>query len=263
MLKFQYRSSKFNLFGQILLKQHLCYFCKVRIADMSFILDRPETEKDFQRLLHLIKLRKNGDSVAAMKRQGIEYKQNWGVSIVELRELSRGFSPDHLLALKLWNKQWRESMILATLLDEPDKVNEEQMDFWTRSFETQEIAEQASSNLWVKTRFAFVKAIEWSRGKKHLVRLTGIHLMGRLAMVQKDAIDEMYEPFFEELVVVGKDPQLSVVVYRTVIALGARSRVLKEQAVQLAESFRINERHEIIRLGEMLLDELSFVSFDS
>lgn len=230
---------------------------------MSFILDKPEAEKDFQRLLHLIKLRKNGDSVAAMKRQGIEYKQNWGVSIVELRELSRDFKPDHVLALKLWNRQWRESMILATLLDEPDKVNEEQMDFWTRSFETQEIAEQASANLWVKTKFAFIKAIEWSRGKKHLVRLTGIHLMGRLALVQKDAIDEMYEPFFEELAVVGKDPRLSPVVYRTVVALGARSPVLKEQAVQLASIFRLNEKEETLKLGDMLTDELNFISFDS
>jgi hypothetical protein len=230
---------------------------------MNYILDNPEAEQDFQRLLNLIKLRKNGDSVAAMKRQGIEYKQNWGVSIVELRGLSRGYKPDHLLALKLWNKQWRESMILATLLDEPDKVNEEQMDFWTKSFETQEIAEQASANLWVNTKFAFVKAIEWSRGKKHLVRLTGIHLMGRLAMVHKEAIDEMYESFFEELAVVGKDPRLSPVLYRTVIALGARSQLMKEQAVQLAEIFRSNERQEIVKLGEMLIDELNFVSFDS
>jgi 3-methyladenine DNA glycosylase AlkD len=119
-----------------------------------------------------------------MKRQGIEYKLNWGVQVVELRELARGFNALHLLALKLWNKQWRESMILATMLDEPSEVSEEQMDFWTKSFENREIAEQASANLWVKTKFAFVKALEWSRGKKHLVRFTGIHLMGRLAMTQ-------------------------------------------------------------------------------
>ncbi|MCA1761242.1 MAG: DNA alkylation repair protein [Bacteroidales bacterium] len=166
---------------------------------MDFILDSPETEKDFQQLLHQIKLRKNGDVSTSMKRQGIEYKLNWGVSVVELRELAKEIKPVHLLALKLWNKQWRETMILATLLDEPEKVTEEQMDFWTKSFENREIAEQASANLWVKTKFAFAKAIEWSRGKKHLVRFTGIHLMGRLALTQKNAIDEMFEPFFEEL----------------------------------------------------------------
>jgi len=132
---------------------------------MDFILDNPETEKEYQQLLRQIKLRKNGDVSISMKRQGIEYKLNYGVSVVELREFAKEKKPDHLLALKLWNKQWRETMILATLLDEPEEVTEEQMDFWTKSFENQEIAEQASANLWVRTKYAFVKALEWCRGK--------------------------------------------------------------------------------------------------
>lgn len=230
---------------------------------MNFILDNPETEKDFQHLLHQIKLRKNGEISTSMKRQGIEYKLNWGVSVVELRELAKEIKQDHLLALKLWNKQWRETMILATLLDEPGKVTEEQMDFWTKSFENREIAEQASANLWVKTKFAFAKAIEWSRGKKHLVRFSGVHLIGRLAITQKNAIDEMFEPFFEELAVVGKDPQLNAVIYRTVIALGTRSKMLNQQAVELAKTFQLCEQEETVKLGEALMDELTadYISF--
>jgi hypothetical protein len=224
---------------------------------MDFILDNSETEKDYQYLLGQIRLRQSGDVSSSMKRQGMAYKQNLGVSIVELRELARDFAPDHLLALKLWNKQWRETMILATLLDEPEKVSEEQMDFWTKSFETIEIAEQASANLWVNTKYAFVKAIEWSRGKKHLVRFTGIHLMGRLAISRKEAIDEMFEPFFEELAVLGKDSRLNAVIYRTVIALGMRSGMLNEKAVELAGTYRLYEQKETVKLGEILLDELT------
>ncbi|MBW6533768.1 MAG: DNA alkylation repair protein [Mariniphaga sp.] len=230
---------------------------------MNFLLDNPETEKDFQNLLRQVKLRKNGDVSNSMKRQGIDYKLNWGVSVVELRELAKEIKPDHLLALKLWNKQWRETMILGTLLDEPEKVTEEQMDFWTKSFENREIAEQASANLWVKTKFAFAKAIEWSRGKKHLVRFTGIHLMGRLALTQKNAIDEMFEPFFEELAIVGKDQRLNAVIYRSVIALGTRSKMLNDQAVELARIFQMCEQEDTVKLGETLLDELTadYVSF--
>jgi 3-methyladenine DNA glycosylase AlkD len=230
---------------------------------MNFILDNPETEKDFQKLLRQIKLRKNGEISMSMKRQGIEYKLNWGVSVVEMRELAKEIKPDHLLALKLWNKQWRETMILATLLDETEKVTEEQMDFWTKSFENREIAEQASANLWVKTKFAFAKAIEWSRGKKHLVRFTGIHLMGRLAIAQQNAIDEMFEPFFEELAVLGKDPRLNAVIYRTVTALGTRSKMLNQQVVELAKTFQLCEQQDTVKLGETLLDELTadFIPF--
>ncbi|SHF64661.1 hypothetical protein SAMN05444274_10741 [Mariniphaga anaerophila] len=230
---------------------------------MEFILDSQETEKDFQQLLHQVKLRKNGEISDSMKRQGIEYKLNWGASIIDLRELAKQVAPSHLLALKLWNKQWRETMILATLVDEPDEVTEEQMDFWTKSFENREIAEQASANLWVKTKFAFVKAIEWSRGKKHLVRFTGVHLMGRLALVQKNAIDEMFEPFFEELAVLGRDRRLSTVIYRTVIVLGTRSENLNKQAIELAKAFQLGEEEDTAKLGEMLFEELTadYISF--
>src|SRR5690554_6096231 len=205
---------------------------------MIYLLDRPETEKEFQQLLRQIKSRKSGELAASMKNQGVDYKLNWGVSLVELREMAKQSTPNHLLALKLWNKQWRESMILATLLDVPFEVTEEQMDFWTKSFQNSEIAEQASANLWVKSKYAFVKALEWSRGKKHLVRFTGIHLMGRLAIVQKDALDEMFEPFFEELEVLGRDSHLNVFIHRSVLAIGMRSKMLNEQAIQLAKKFK-------------------------
>lgn len=228
---------------------------------MIYLLDKPETEKEFQQLLQLIKKRKNGDVAASMKNQGIEYKVNLGVSVVELRELARAYKPNHLLALKLWNKQWRESMILATMLDVPDEVTEEQMDFWTKSFPTIEIAEQASANLWVKTKYAFIKALEWSRGKKHLVRFSGIHLTGKLAIVEKNALDEMFEPFFEEFAVLGRDSRLNQVIFRTVTALGMRSEMLNTLATELANTFIKAEQEHTVNLGKILLDELSGQNF--
>ncbi len=219
---------------------------------MEFILDNPETEKVLQRLLQQIRSLKNGDVSSAMERQGLVYKTNWGVSLPDLRALAREQDADHLLALKLWNKRWRETMILATLLDNPDEVTEEQMDFWTRSFDNSEIAEQASANLWAKSSFSFVKALEWCRGKKHLVRFTGIHLAGRLALTQKNVPDEMFEPFFEELAVLGKDPRLYTIIYRTVVVLGTRSVFLNRLAVSLSEKFLLCEQEHTVGLGENL-----------
>ncbi len=224
---------------------------------MNFILDNKDSEKNFQLALSKIKLLKNGDIADAMKRTGIEYKMNWGVSLVILRQMAREFEPDHILALKLWNKQWRETSILATLLDEPDKVNEEQMDYWTKTFENGEIAELASTHLWVKSKFAFVKALEWCRGKKHLVRFTGIHLVGRLAITDKQAIDEMFESFFEEFMTLAKDAKLYTVLYRTLIALGTRSKYLNENTVELAQTLQLSSSENAIKLGEAIYEELT------
>lgn len=224
---------------------------------MDFILDNQETEKNFQQILRLIKLRKSGEVADLMNQSGIKYKINWGVSIIDLREISKQFEPDHLLALKLWNKQWRETMILATLVDEPNSVTEEQIDFWTKTFESTEIAEQASANLWVKTKFAFVKALEWCRGKKHVIRFTGVHLIGRLALTDKLAIDEMFEPFFEELPTLAKDSTLNSVFYRTIIALGKRSKYLNRQTIELARTLQLSDSENAVKQGEILFEELT------
>lgn len=224
---------------------------------MEFILDNNETEKQFQDLLKVIRLRQNGDVSEAMTQRGIQYKMNYGVSLPHLRELAKKYESNHLLALKLWNKQWRETMILATLLDEPNQVSEEQMDFWTKSFENAEIAEQASTNLWVKTKFAFIKALEWCRGKKHFVRFAGVHLIGRLAIVEKSAIDEMFESFFEELPTLAKDAKLFTPLYRAVIALARRSQLLHKQCVELAKTFQLSDSENAVKLGEQLFEELN------
>jgi len=224
---------------------------------MDFILDNQETEKKFQQIISLIKLHKSGEVADLMNQKGIKYKINWGVSIIELREIAKQFDPDHLLALKLWNKQWRETMIFATLIDEPKKVTEEQIDFWTKTFENTEIAEQASANLWVNTKFAFVKAMEWCRGKKHIIRYTGIHLIGRLALTDKSAIDEMFDPFFEELPTLSKDSTLNTVFYRTILALGKRSEYLYQQTIELTRTMQLSDSENAAKQGEELFEELT------
>ena len=224
---------------------------------MDFIIDDQETEKKFQQILKLIKSRKSGEVADLMNQKGIHYKINWGVSIIEMREIAKQFEPDHLLALKLWNKHWRETMILATLIDEPKKVSEEQIDFWTKTFENIEIAEQASANLWVKTKFAFVKAMEWCRGKKHFMRYTGIHLIGRLALTDKSAIDEMFEPFFEELPTLAKDSALNMVFYRTIIAIGKRSEYLYQKTIELTQNMQLSNSENAMKQGEILFEELN------
>ncbi len=224
---------------------------------MTIILDNQETEQKFQQILNLIKTQKNGDVSDLMSKKGIKYKVNWGLSIIQLRAIASRFEPDHLLALKLWNKDWRETMILSTMLDEPALVTEEQMDFRTKGFENVEIAEQSSANLYVKTKFAFIKALEWCRGKKHLVRFTGIHLMGRLAIVEKKAIDELFDPFFDELLTLAKDEKLHTVFHRTAIALGSRSEYLSEKTIELANAMQLSDSEKAAKLGEELFEELT------
>ena len=224
---------------------------------MDILLDDPVVDGQFRELLAKIRRLKNGETVAQMKAYGVVYKINWGASVISLRELAKSYERNHLLALKLWNKQWRETMILATLLDEPEKVTEEQLDFWTKSFTTSEIAEQAVANLFVHTKFAYVKALEWCRGKKHLVRYTGLHLMGRLAMVDKKAIDEMFEPFFVVIFPLVKDPALGQIFYRSMLILANRSEQLKAKCNEFLELAQDMDEEQAQKMATLLLEDLA------
>ncbi len=208
---------------------------------MELWLDNPEIEQQFKQLLTTITVYKSGEVADNLRQRGIDYRLIWGVSLMDMRQIASEYTPSHLLALKLWNKQWRETMILATLLDEPGMVTEQQMDFWVKSFTNSEIAEQASSNLFWKTPWAYIKALEWCRGKKHWQRYTAIHLIGRLAIMDKKSPDEMFEAFFEELVPLSRDPQLSIVLERALIIMAHRSDTMRQMVFDLLALLKTGE----------------------
>lgn len=216
-------------------------------------MDDPVTDLHFKEILIRVRRLMNKVLSDQMTAMGIVYKVNLGVPVVSLRETAACFQPSHLLALKLWNKQWRETKILASLLDLPAEVTEQQMDFWTKSFDNCEIAEQVSANLWYRTTPAYVKALEWCRGKKHWIRYTGIHLAGRLALCDKSSPDEMFEPFFEEFIPLSRDPHLGTVIYRTIVNFGNRSEYLDNKIGQWISLVRKDDSEHAVKLaGELI-----------
>ncbi len=201
---------------------------------MEYLLDDPGSELIFQDILRKIRPLQNGEVSESMIKRGIDYKVNLGASIVSLRNLATHYQPNHLVALKLWNKQWRETMILATLLDEPEAVTANQMDFWAKSLHNIELAEQVAMNLFSNTSLAYEKATEFCLAKKTLIKITGLLMMGRLALTDRNAGDDKFEAFFELLPPLAKDPQLSTVFIRVFIQIGMRNSNLYQVALMQA-----------------------------
>lgn len=222
----------------------------------NYLLDNPDTERIFQEILSKIKPLQNGEVVNSMQKRGVDYKINFGVSIPLLREMASNYERDHLLALKLWNKQWRETMILATLLEEPGEVTENQIDFWVKSFQSVEIAEQAAMNLFSKISFAYKKAFEYCLGKKLLVKIVGLLMIGRLALTDREATDEQFDPFFELMPPLSKDPQLSIVFSRIYIQIGMRNLNLNEIAINHAKILKTIDSKTAQENAEHILSEL-------
>ena len=223
---------------------------------MGYLLDDPVSERVYQEILRKIKPLQNGETADSMTQRGVHYKLNLGASVVSLQQLASNYSPDHLLALKLWNKQWRETMIMATLLEKPEEVTENQMDFWVKQIQQSEIAEQAAMNLLSKTPFAFQKAVEYCLAKKTLCKITGLLMMGRLALTDRTAKNEQFEAFLELFPPLAKDAQLSLVFRRVFVQIAMRNRELYDIALIQAHLFRTLDSGVALENADLLIEQL-------
>jgi 3-methyladenine DNA glycosylase AlkD len=75
-----------------------------------------------------------------MARFGINPEKALGVRIPDLRRLAKELGRDHSLALALWRTDVHEARILASMVDEPERVTERQMEAWARAFDSWDVA---------------------------------------------------------------------------------------------------------------------------
>jgi 3-methyladenine DNA glycosylase AlkD len=137
----------------------------------------------------------NPENLAGMARYGINTVNTYGVSINILRPMAKELGKDHLLAQQLWSSGIHEARILASMVDAPSKVTEEQMESWVRDFDSWDVCDQVCSNLFDKTKFAYRKVHEWSRREEEFVKRAAFALMAALAVHDKRATDEVFKHF--------------------------------------------------------------------
>jgi 3-methyladenine DNA glycosylase AlkD len=147
-------------------------------------------------ILQLLASRPDPRAVAGMARYGIVAKKVYGGwSIPGLKKLAREIGRHHTLAQELWTSEIYEARVLATLIDEPAKVTERQMNQWAKDFDSWAICDGACINLFRYTRFAHQKCVEWSGRPQEFVKRAAFALMSGLAVADKAASDEAFLQF--------------------------------------------------------------------
>ena len=74
--------------------------------------------------------RMNGVVSQNMRSYGSEYRINWGVSLLHLKEMAAEYEPDSEVARILWHDDVRESRIMALLLMPADGFDPETAREW-------------------------------------------------------------------------------------------------------------------------------------
>lgn len=180
------------------------------------------------------------EAVKGMSRFGINPEKALGISIPELRNLAKEIGRSHLLAQRLWSSGIHEARILASMIDEPEKVTEEQMEAWVKDFDSWDVCDQCCMNLFEKTRFSYQKCVEWSSRRDEFVKRAGFALMARLAVSDKKAGDDLFRRFLPIIKRESVDERNYVkkAVNWALRQIGKRNRSLNRAAIRTAEEIK-------------------------
>lgn len=152
----------------------------------------------------------DGAVAQSMRDKGVDYHLNWGATLPRLKEKAAAIGKDYDLAIALWKENVRECKILATMIMPPDQVLPEVIDIWMEQIPTQEIAEQATFNLFRHLPFAADKAYAWMASDKELYQLCGFHILNRLFMDKQEPNERGINEFIDQALVALQGPSLPV-----------------------------------------------------
>jgi len=206
-------------------------------------------------------LSKRGSSKAreGMSRFGIQTSKALGVSIPQIRDLAKKIGTNHELAQQLWITEIHEARILASLVDDPAKVSENQMEKWARDFDSWDVVDGCCGNLFDKTRFATRKAHEWSKRKEEFVKRAGFVLMAELAVHDKKASNQTFLEFLPATVREAADERNFVkkAVNWALRQIGKRNAVLNAAVIRTCDEIRNSESRSAKWIAADALRELT------
>ncbi len=143
---------------------------------------KEETKEKVRLIKQAFRFRMNGVTAHSMRQKGASYKLNWGISLIDLREMAKEYGKDYDLAVELWKADVRECKILATLIMPPQEMLPELADLWMEETHEQELAELAAFHLYQHLDDAPQRAYRWIAGNNELEQISGYLILARLFM---------------------------------------------------------------------------------
>ena len=180
------------------------------------------------------------EAVKGMARFGINPENTYGVSVPNLRRVAKEAGKDHALAQELWASGIHEAKILASMIDEPQMVTEEQMEVWVRDFDSWDVCDQVCMNLFDKVPLAWQKIVDWSGREEEFVKRAAYALIACLAWHDKKAEDEKFVGLLPVVIRGATDERNFVkkAVNWALRHIGKRNLNLNKAAIKTAEEIR-------------------------
>ena len=171
-----------------------------------------------------------------MARYGIVAPKSFGVSMATLQKIAKQLGKDHALAFELWDTEWYEARMLATLIAEPERLTAAEMERWCREFDNWSVVDTACFYLFDRSPHAWQKVAAWCRRKDEFVRRAGFVLLACLALHDKHTADAAFKRHLPLIEKSANDDRNFVkkAVSWSLHAIGTRTPELNEKAKAVA-----------------------------
>jgi len=199
------------------------------------------------------------ENLKGMARYGINTGRALCVSTPNIQRLAKQIGQDHALALQLWEAGWRETRILAAMIDESGKVTSEQMDNWVKDFDSWDVCDATCLYLFSWTSLACEKALQWSERQEEYVKRAGFALMACLAVGQRKPGQEQLAAFLPSIEREAWDERNYVkkAVNWALRQVGKRNRTLNKLAIETAGRIKLQDTKSARWIAADALRELT------
>ncbi|WP_292888790.1 DNA alkylation repair protein [Methanobrevibacter sp. UBA212] len=155
-------------------------------------------EMEFDQIIREFERLSDVDFAQNMKKFGIRYVKSYGLRLPQIRKVAKQCGKNHDLALKLWDHGYHETYLMATLVEESEKVSSEQLNDWVNTFYSWDLVDQACINLLRFIPEARENIFIWCDSDEEFVKRTAFSLIAVLAVHEKESDFEIYFDVIKE-----------------------------------------------------------------
>ncbi len=153
---------------------------------------------EFNQIIQEFEELSDADFAQKMKKFGVTYIKSYGLRLPQIRKIAKQCGKDHDLASKLWNHGYHETYLLATMVEEPQKIDSMQLDGWVSTFYSWDLVDQACINLLRFIPEAIDNIFIWAEAEEEFVKRTAFSLIAVLAVHNKDSDFDKYFEIIRE-----------------------------------------------------------------
>lgn len=190
-----------------------------------------------EEVLQLLETNKDERGIKHWNRLRFGNLSSYGIGLTRLKKLAKQIGRDHQLALELWELPIYDAKILATIIDNPREITEDQVNRQIRETGFWLLCHSYCSNLLAKTSFVQKKAEEWAVSKDDLLRRCGYQMLCHIAKDNKSLDNAYFQPYLKviEKTIQSEENFVKDAMNNALWMIGQRSKPLNARAIEIAK----------------------------